>query len=128
VGSACDLACGTGTTALELAKRGIEVFAVDVSPIMCRVTREKAGRARIPLHLVQADMRFFRLPHPVDLITCEFDAINHIPQKADLGRVARAASRALSPGGYFFFDVNNRLAFEKIWPGTWWIENQASFW
>ena len=31
-------------------------------------------------------------------------------------------ARGLRPGGYFYFDVNNSLAFEKIWPGTWWIE------
>ena len=32
VRSACDLACGTGTTAVELARLGIKVFAVDLSP------------------------------------------------------------------------------------------------
>jgi SAM-dependent methyltransferase len=36
--------------------------------------------------------------------------------------VANAVARALRPGGYFYFDVNNRLAFQKIWPGTWWSE------
>lgn len=120
VGSACDLACGTGTTALELASRGIKVFAVDLSPTMCRLTRQKAIRARV--HVLRADMRTFRLPERVDLITCEFDALNHVPQKTDLSRVARAAARALHSGGYFYFDVNNRMAFQKIWPGTWRME------
>jgi SAM-dependent methyltransferase len=31
-------------------------------------------------------------------------------------------ARALRPGGYFYFDVNNRLSFENVWPLTWWIE------
>jgi methylase of polypeptide subunit release factors len=30
--SACDLACGTGSTAIRLAKSGIRTFAVDNSP------------------------------------------------------------------------------------------------
>lgn len=119
VGSACDLACGTGTTALELASRGFKVFAVDLSPIMCRITREKASRAGLRLRVMRGDMRSFRLPSTVDLITCEFDALNHIPAKRDLGRVARAAARALNPDGFFFFDVNNRKAFKRLWPGTW---------
>ncbi len=68
-------------------------------------------------------MRAFRLTEPVDLVLCEFDALNHIPRKPDLARVASAVARALRPGGHFYFDVNNRLAFETIWPGTWWVED-----
>jgi SAM-dependent methyltransferase len=120
--SACDLACGTGSTALELAGKGIKVFGVDLSPVMCRLAREKARRAGLPVHVFCADMRRFRLPEPVDLITCEFDALNHIPRKTDLQLVAKAVARALRPGGYFYFDVNNRLAFERYWPGTLWVE------
>ncbi|TAM81711.1 MAG: methyltransferase domain-containing protein [Acidobacteria bacterium] len=40
---ACDLACGTGTTAVELARRGFRMYAVDASPAMCRLARQKAG-------------------------------------------------------------------------------------
>jgi SAM-dependent methyltransferase len=120
--SACDLACGTGTTALELAKRRTRVFAVDLSPVMCRITRRKAAAAHAAIRVMQADMRTFRLPQPVDLISCEFDAVNHAAKKSDLGRVANAVSRALRSGGYFYFDVNNRMAFQKIWPGTWQTE------
>jgi SAM-dependent methyltransferase len=122
VDSACDLACGTGTTALLLAGRGIKMFGVDLSPVMCRLARQKAHRARLPLRVFRADMRDFRLPEQVGLVLCEFDAINHVARKPDLKRVARAVSRALKPGGYFYFDVNNRRAFEKIWPGSWWME------
>jgi SAM-dependent methyltransferase len=117
--AACDLACGTGTTAVELARRGIRMYAVDVSPQMCRLARRKAREAGVRMRVLHADMRNFRLQETVDLVTCEFDAINHVPRKADLDRVARAVARGLRPGGWFFFDVNNRLAFEKVWTGTW---------
>jgi SAM-dependent methyltransferase len=120
--AACDLACGTGTTAVLLASRGIRTYGVDLSPAMCRLAREKARRWRVPLRVLRGDMRDFRLPGPVDLVLCEFDALNHVPRKADLARVARSVARALRPGGYFYFDVNNRLAFEKLWPGTLWID------
>jgi SAM-dependent methyltransferase len=119
---ACDLACGTGTTALELAERGIKVYGVDLSPTMCRLARAKVRRTGANVTIIPGDMRTFRLPEPVDLITCEFDALNHVPRKSDLARVANAVARALRPGGYFYFDVNNSLAFQKIWPGTGWFE------
>lgn len=117
--AACDLACGTGTTAVELARRGIRMYGVDASPQMCRLARRKAREAGVRVRVLHADMRSFRLPEPVDLVTCEFDAVNHLPRKADLDRVVRTVARALRPGGWFFFDVNNRQAFEKVWTGTW---------
>jgi SAM-dependent methyltransferase len=77
----------------------------------------------VPLHVIHADMRSFRLPEQVDLVLCEFDALNHIPREADLAQVARSVARALRPGGHFFFDVNNRDAFRKVWArGTMWLE------
>jgi SAM-dependent methyltransferase len=120
--SACDLACGTGTTALALADRGMRVIAVDVSATMCRLARQKVLRAHASIRVLHDDMRSFRLPETVDLVLCEFDAINHVHRKSDLASVARAAARALNPGGYFYFDVNNRKAFKELWPGAWWTE------
>lgn len=122
VETACDLACGSGDTALALARKGIGMYAVDLAPEMCRLVRVKARHAQLRVRVVQADMRDFRLPQSVDLITCECDALNHVPRKADLAKVAKAVHRALQPGGYFFFDVNNSLGFERYWSGPVWFE------
>lgn len=125
VRSACDLACGTGTTALEFARRGIKAFAVDLSPTMCGLTRAKARRAGVPLTVIRGDMRTFHLPEKVELVTCEYDAVNHVPLRSDLLRVAHAVAHALQPGGYFYFDVNNRRHLEENWPGTLWSEKSG---
>jgi SAM-dependent methyltransferase len=122
IDSACDIACGTGTTALALARAGLKVYGVDLSGAMCAAARKKVRRSGLPVTILQADMRSFRLPERVDLVTCEFDALNHVPAKSDLGRVARAVARALRPGGYFYFDVNNRLSFANTWRLTWCVE------
>jgi SAM-dependent methyltransferase len=122
IDSACDLCCGTGRTAVRLASRGIKTLAIDLSPDMCRIAREKTRKTGMSVKVMRADMRDFRLPHAVDLITCECDGMNHIPRKQDLQRVAKSVARALRPGGYFAFDVNNRLAFERIWSRTWFFD------
>src|SRR5579864_6074850 len=64
---ACDLACGTGPTALNLARKGIKTYAVDLSPSMCHIARDKAKRAHLAVRVFRADMRDFRLPDAVDL-------------------------------------------------------------
>ena len=122
VSTACDLACGTGTTAVELARRGILVWAVDLSPGMCRLAREKARRAGVCVRVLRADMRSFCLPRPVDLVLCECDALNHLPERRDLAQVFRRVAAALEPGGWFYFDVNNARGFERYWSGEFWIE------
>jgi SAM-dependent methyltransferase len=126
VTSACDLCCGTGTLAILLAQRGIRMYAADQSAAMCRHTRTKARQAGVRITVSQQDMRGFRLPEPVDLITCEYDALNHVPRKTDLLRVLRSVARNLKPGGHFAFDVNNRPAFEQIWAHTWMIDQEPA--
>jgi SAM-dependent methyltransferase len=122
VETGCDLACGTGTTAIALARTGIRMFAVDLSPRMCRCARQKAAADGVPLKVIHADMRNFVLPERVGLVSCEYDALNHVPRRADLRKVCRSVARALLPGGWFYFDVNNAEGFERYWTGTVWIE------
>jgi SAM-dependent methyltransferase len=126
VESACDLGCGTGDFALALSKRGVRTFGIDLSPEMCRILKRKARQEGTKVEVLCADMRSFRIPVSVDLVTCEFDALNHVPRKQDLPRVLRSAARALKPGGIFAFDVNNRLAFERLWTRTWFVDQECT--
>jgi len=120
--SACDLACGSGETALDLARRGLDVQAVDLSPTFCKAVRERARRAKARLRVICADMRSFRLREPVDLLMCEFAALNNLDRRADLSQVFRSVARALKPGGHFAFDVNTPLSFETQIPKGEWID------
>lgn len=105
VRAVCDLGCGSGTAALEFARQGLRVFAVDNSHHMCQILRQKARQAELSIRVLRSDMRNFRLPEPVDLVTCEFNTLGHLQRKADLLRAMRSVARALSPGGWFYFDV-----------------------
>ncbi|MGH9579876.1 MAG: class I SAM-dependent methyltransferase [Terriglobales bacterium] len=122
VHAACDLGCGSGETALDLARRGLKVYAVDLSPANCRVAREKARRARLRVRVLRADMRRFRLPEAVDLVTCEFAALNHLERKPHLASVFRAVARALRPGGWFAFDLNTPKSLREQTHMTEWME------
>lgn len=112
VRSHCDLGCGTGSTALEFAGRGVRVLAVDRSAAMCRLVRRKARHAHLPVRVLQADLRNFCLSEKVDLVTCEFHSLNHLLREADFRRALRRVRAALRPGGFFFFDCAHRAMYE----------------
>ena len=105
--SAADVGCGTGLFACYLGRCwGVRVFAVDRSREMLRVA---ACRCRDPnVRFLRQDLRCLRLPCPVDLVTANFDTVNHLLTAADLGLAFRRIADNLKPGGHFVFDVITR--------------------
>ncbi len=119
----CDVGCGNGETALELARGGLEVHALDLSPVFCKAVRERARQAGLRVVVHCADMRDFTLPRPVDLVLAEFASLNNLADRRDLPRVLNAVARALADGGWFCFDVNTARSLRVEYPQTFWVEN-----
>lgn len=102
--SAADVGCGTGLFACYLSRYwGVPVFAVDLSPEMLRVAMRNCRHPKVCF--LKQDMRCLRLPSPVDLVTANFDTLNHIIRGADVRRIFRRIHENLRPGGHLFFDV-----------------------
>lgn len=117
-GSLADLACGTGTLAFAMARQGWRAWGVDASSLMLsEAGRKQAARAR-KVSFLQQDMRSFRLPQPVDVVTCLFDSVNHLLSRVDLLRTFRSVAASLTPGGWFIFDVNNEHCYKLLWRHT----------
>jgi SAM-dependent methyltransferase len=114
--SAADIGCGTGLFARYLkVSRDINVFAVDLSEPMLRVARRNCCGTNVVL--LRQDIRSLRLPHRVDLITANFDTLNHLLSTQDLLRTLRRVAGNLNPGGHFIFDVvTNCLALGASHP------------
>jgi SAM-dependent methyltransferase len=118
----CDVGCGTGVTAAALAREGRTVYAVDLSPEMCRRARARARAKRV--RVLCQDVRRLRLPEPADLVLCEFNGLNHLPARRDLGPALRAIARALRPGGHVMFDLNTSKTHEKFGGSAHWFETR----
>jgi ubiquinone/menaquinone biosynthesis C-methylase UbiE len=98
-----DLACGTGNTTVPwLSASGRTVIGVDRSEAMLRVGRRKSARVR----WIRQDLERFRLDAQADVVTCHFDALNHVLEADGLRRVFANVARILRPGGLFQFDLN----------------------
>lgn len=84
-----DLACGEGTFAVEIAKRGYQVTGVDLSPDMLRFAREKAKEAGVDVKFIEQDMRDLQLDEKFDLVTCWGDSLNYLLKYDDLVKTFR---------------------------------------
>jgi SAM-dependent methyltransferase len=113
-----DLACGTGTLAVMMAKRGWKVFGVDASEGMLREGKKKIKGTPYSVMFSRQNMERFVLPEQVMLAVCMFDAVNHLTSSRALFNCFRRVNSTLIPGGYFIFDVNNELCYETIWRQT----------
>ena len=49
-----------------------------------------------------------------DVVTCHFDALNHILDAKDLRQIFANTARLLRPGGLFLFDLTTRFFLEWL--------------
>ena len=104
--TAVDLACGTGSVTVLLAKLGMEVTGVDMSEEMLCVATQKSGELDNPPVFVCQKLQELRLPKGVDLAVCALDSMDYITEPKDCQEAIRRVYKVLNPGGCFIFDVN----------------------
>jgi tellurite methyltransferase len=67
-GRVLDLGCGLGNLALEAARRGCEVLAIDASPTAVTRIRDTAAAERLPVQVELADLAHYRIAAEYDTI------------------------------------------------------------
>jgi len=103
VTSLVELACGTGSHALELAKLGYQIVATDYSPGMIAQAQHKNTDDTVDFR--QADMRDLTLPEaPFDAAYSLFDSIGYVASNEGLKQVFNSVRRQVRPGGLFIFE------------------------
>lgn len=96
-----DAGCGTGYLAVELARRGARVTAVDFAPAMLEVARRRVAQAGVDARLVLQDGSGL-----ADLGDACFDLVVSVyvlQDLPDLEGAARGTRRVLRPGGRAVF-------------------------
>jgi SAM-dependent methyltransferase len=100
---ALEFAIGTGRIGLPLARRGVAVTGIELSPAMVEQLRAKPGGAEFPVTI--GDMATTRVPGRFGLVYLVFNTIvNLTSQDAQVACFANAADH-MQPGGCFVVEV-----------------------
>lgn len=123
-----DLACGTGSLTVELARLGYAVTGADLSEQMLTVAFDKAAELPEPrpFFVCQA-MEELALPEPVDWVVSCLDAVNYLTDPADCAAAFCRVYENLAPGGVFTFDVNTPEKLRALDGQVFLDENEDSY-
>jgi SAM-dependent methyltransferase len=100
-----EIACGTGTHALQLEQRGYQIVATDYSEDMIERARQKASEAASLVDFRVQDMTQLKVRNrPFDAVYCLFDAIGYVATNDSLYKAFRGVQRHLRPDGLFVFE------------------------
>ena len=109
-----DLACGTGSISVEMAKRGFDVIGVDSSIGMLNAARQKTYESGEQILLLNQSMDDIDLFGTVDCAVCVLDSINHLDGADQVKRTFEKVSLFMNPGGAFAFDVNTLYKHKNV--------------
>lgn len=108
-GPVLELGAATGLYTIPLARAGLLVHAVDISPDMLEVIRQRLQaeppEIRERVILQQRDMRFLSIPERFRTALMPGNVLLAATSIEDQVRVLRSVERHLEPGGYLILDV-----------------------
>lgn len=109
-----DLACGTGTLSIEMAKRGFEVIGVDSSGEMLSVAMNNAYESGQNILFLCQPMQQLDLYGTINAAICTLDSINHLTDAEDVQAAFDKVSLFTEPGGIFIFDINTTYKHREV--------------
>jgi SAM-dependent methyltransferase len=114
-----EIGCGAGRVTKALAGVFGEVHAVDVSPEMIRLAREKLGGLPCVHLYVNNGVNLAVLPGLTFDFAFSFIVFQHIPDKAVIENYLREVHRVLVPGALFKFQVDGGASQDRGPANTW---------
>lgn len=100
-----EVACGSGRVLVPLARAGLKVVGVDISPHMLALARAKLDGSNVA-ELVQADMRSFELQqHDFDLAIIAVKSFAYLTEASEQLACLRRVHDHLRPGGLLAMDL-----------------------
>ena len=100
-----EIGCGTGTNAVELARRGFDVVAIDTVAQAVEAARKKAAAANVKIDFRVGDALSAELGGPYDVV---FDCgVYHYLRRIDIAKYQALLRRATRSGSLYFSLAGN---------------------
>jgi SAM-dependent methyltransferase len=113
-GRALEFAIGTGRIAVPLARRGVPVSGIEISPFMLERLRAKPEAEGI--EAVEGDMTTTRVPGEFRVVYLVYNTITNLTTQDEQVACFVNAARHLEPGGRFVVEVFVPI-LQKLPPG-----------
>lgn len=105
----CELACGTGSLAIELSGYGYELTCSDQSADMIECAVNKAAKKNGKISFFVSDMCTFNSDQNFDAVICIYDSINYLMDELSLKTFFLNAHRLLKKNAILIFDACTEL-------------------
>ena len=111
--TALDTGCGTGFHSLLLARLGVHVTALDISPNMLAIAERHAKEMQLPIRFVEGPFHAIPsiAPGPYDAVFSLGNSLAHLLTKDDLALSLAAFATVLSSHGVLFLQ---NLNYDRI--------------
>jgi len=103
-----EVTCGTGRVTVPVARAGVDITGLDISPAMLRIARRKlraAGPLPGQVTFKRGDARSFRLDQQFNLAFIPFNSFLLFLSVADQRQALERIRRHLKPGGRLALDI-----------------------
>ena len=115
-----DLMCGYGRHAISLAKKGIDITAVDNLDEYITEINEVAGNDKLPLKAIKADIIEYEAEEIFDLALCMGNSLCFFDRNDTL-KILEMIGKHLKPGGHFLINtwMIAEIAFKSFHEKSW---------
>jgi SAM-dependent methyltransferase len=119
-----DVGCGLGQHALEFARRGYLVVALDLALSMITRAAEAAQQQNLRINFLHKDIRDIGFEGTFDAVVCVGTTFGFFDDEQNRG-VLQRLGHALKPGGRLLLDVVNRDHVLSSQPNLVWFEGDG---
>ncbi len=118
-----DIACGSGTYSVGLAKKGYRITAVDIEDEMIRKVKEKADIEKVNIEAIVCSMTELeeKLIQEYNVLFCIGNSIVHLGSVEEIENALGQMYKLLKPGGVLIVQIMNydrimRLGLKELPP------------
>lgn len=125
----CDLTCGPGLYAVELARRSCTVTGIDFAPAAINYAKNLADQAGVAEHctFVEQDIRTVHLPaNKFDAVLLLYGQLAIFP-KVEAEQLLAKSVELLKPGGALAIELLNQNRVDKT-DSRWWFTDNSGLW